>query len=134
MAGLAQQNDRFRPKADTRMAAVTPLPWFRPRLCAGEQGTMPNLFLVAFCVTVVYLFDFVRFSRKFAREQPELWRSLGSPETFGMQGQATYFLILFGAEKRVPAEVLQHYRSDLYRMRTLFLASFVLIVFAAAGV
>ena len=116
------------------MAAVTPLPWFRPQLCAGEQGTMPNLFLVAFCVTVGYLFEFVRFSRKFAREQPELWRSLGSPETFGMQGQATYLLILFGVEKRVPTEVSQHYKSDLYRIRALFLVSFILMFSAAAGV
>lgn len=92
---------------------------------------MPILFLVAFCVTGIYLFEFIRFTRKFKRKDPELWRRLGSPETFGIQGQAAYFLILFGLDKRVPKEASDHYRSDIYRVRALFVASMALVISAA---
>lgn len=78
-----------------------------------------SVFAVAFASVFAYLALFLRFARRFPQRYPELWKGLGSPETFGLHGQATYLTVIWGLKRNAPREALQNVRRETMALRAL---------------
>lgn len=81
--------------------------------------TINILFIVAFVSVFLCLVTFFRFTRRFPRLYPELWKRLGCPESLGLHGQATYLTVVLGLEKRVPLHALRQVRGEMVAIRVL---------------
>lgn len=75
------------------------------------------VFFVAFISVFTYLIAFFRFTRRFPKMYPELWRTLGCPESLGLRGQSTYLGVVLGMERKVPQGALQEVRSEILTIR-----------------
>lgn len=89
------------------------------------------IFAVAFVSVFGYLLMFFRFARRFPQRYPELWRSLGCPETFGLRGQSTYLAVVLGLESKVPREALQQVQREMVIIKVLLAFTVVAFVLAA---
>lgn len=88
-----------------------------------ENSMMFNVVaMVAFASVFIYLALFYRFVRKFRHQYPDMWKRLGCPETFGLQGQVTHLWIILGLEKSVPLKELGDMRRDAAILRILLVA------------
>lgn len=93
------------------------------------------IFSVAFVSVVSYLILFFRFSSRFPRMYPELWKDLGCPESLGLSGQSTYLAVVLGMESRAPLHALEKVRSEMLLIRVLLgltVAAFVAAAFMTA--
>jgi hypothetical protein len=85
-----------------------------------ENSMMFNVVAVVAVASVfIYLGLFYRFVRTFRRRHPDMWKRLGCPETFGVQGQVTHLWIILGLEKSVPLKALGDMRRDAAILRIL---------------
>lgn len=79
---------------------------------------------LAFILTAWYLVEFFLFAYHFKKNDNALWRSIGTPESFGINGQLTYLSIVWG-RKSIPETVKHSYRLKFLRLRVLFIAAIV---------
>lgn len=89
------------------------------------------VFLVAFVSVFFYLITFFRFTRRFPRLYPALWKHLGCPESLGLHGQTTYLTVVLGLEKRVPLHALRQVRGEMAAIRVLLAITVVAFTVAA---
>lgn len=89
------------------------------------------IFAVGFVSAISYLVVFFWFARRFPQIYPELWRSLGCPETFGLRGQSTYLFVVLGWESKAPREALQQVRREIVIIRVLLGLTVVAFILAA---
>ena len=89
------------------------------------------IFTIAFLFTALYLGMFLRFTFRFRRLHPELWRRLDCPESFGIQGQATYLILIMGLDKRVSKSALHGMRREIVVIRLALLIGMIALCLVA---
>lgn len=94
--------------------------------------TLNLVFSIAFASVLVYLALFFRFTRRFPKLYPELWKSLDCPESFGLRGQSTYLMIVLGLERKAPMQNLKEVRKEVVVIRIAL--AIALIAFIAVAV
>lgn len=92
---------------------------------------LQTIFAVGFVSVVCYVIAFLRFARRFPRLYPELWRTLGCPEAFGLRGQSTYLAVVLGLESKAPRQALQQVRREMVVMRILLGLTLLAFILAA---
>lgn len=90
------------------------------------------VFSVAFVSVSIYLIMFIRFTRRIPVLYPELWQSLGCPESLGLRGQSMYLAVVLGLEKRAPIRAMPAVRSEVLVIRASLVAT--VMAFATAAV
>lgn len=93
--------------------------------------TLNLVFFIAFASVFVYLALFFRFSQRFPRLYPDLWKSLNCPESFGLRGQSTYLAIVLGLERKAPLHDLKMLRSEVTVIRIALVIAVVAFIAVA---
>lgn len=93
--------------------------------------TLNVIFFIAFASVFVYLALFFRFSRRFPRLYPDVWKSLNCPESFGLRGQSTYLAIVLGLERKAPLQTLEAVRKEVTVIRVALVIAVVAFIAAA---